>query len=248
MRKDLRDAEQTRNQEQGRAFLTPARPFEFSADDDRADFVLVQATKRGDARAFTELVDRHYSTVYSIICRMCGSQDAADLTQEVFVRALRALRRFQFRGAASFRTWLYRIAVNIAINELRKRGRRNRLGTASLEEIQESETGLGERIAPDLSRAPDVIVEREELQRAVWHTLNQLSPMHRAVIVLVDLEGLAYEDVAQILGCPLGTVKSRLARARAAFARRFQAYLDGFEKVPDDVCRPRVDRWNGADK
>ena len=206
------------------------------------DKELVEAAQRGDGRAYSELVERYHARVYGIVYRMCGPQDAEDLTQDVFVRALHALRRFQFQGQASFRTWLYRIAVNSAINELRRRGRANAACGPSFEELDENETGITERILPDYSWAPEVLVEREELRRAVHQTLAQLPPNHRAVIVLVDLEGLPYEEAAEILGCPLGTVKSRLARARAAFARVFRRYLNGHMRVSFEVTPVTFER------
>jgi RNA polymerase sigma-70 factor (ECF subfamily) len=199
-----------------------------SEEEERA---LVEAAQKGSAQAYAEIIERYHARVYGIIYRMCGPQDAEDLTQDVFVRALRALRRFQFQGQASLRTWLYRIAVNSAINELRRRGRRKALHGPSLEELQDSEGGGGERVLPDYSQVPSVLVEREELRRAVHQTLAQLSPKHRAVLVLVDLEGLPYEQAASIVGCPLGTLKSRLARARTVFARLFSRYLHGNMRV-----------------
>ena len=126
-----------RNLMESAVFVRAAVSRAFEADADNTDRVLVNAAQQGDSSAFTALVDRYYSSVYGIIYRMCGGQDAEDLTQEVFVRALRALRQFEFRGVASFKTWLYRIAVNIAINELRKRGRRGQVDTTSLEQLQE---------------------------------------------------------------------------------------------------------------
>ncbi|MCD6350488.1 MAG: sigma-70 family RNA polymerase sigma factor [Armatimonadetes bacterium] len=206
---------------------------ELGADDKEAaeERGLVEAAQRGDGTAYAQLIDKYHARVYGIIYRMCGPNDAEDLTQDVFVRALRALRRFQFQGQASFRTWLYRIAVNSAINELRRRGRRAAVHGPSLDELQESDSGIGERLFPDYSHAPGVLLEREELRRAVHQALAQIAPNHRAVIVLVDLEGMPYEEAAQALGCPLGTVKSRLARARAAFAKAFERYLRGNMRV-----------------
>jgi len=200
-----------------------------SADD--VDRLLVEQAKRGDGEAYSQLVDKYHARVYGIIYRMCGAVEAEDITQDVFVRALRALRSFQFQGQASFRTWLYRIAVNAAINELRKRGRRSQVVGASLEELQEADNGIAERLAPDYSQSPEVVLERKELRRAVHAALKKLTPKHRAVIALVDLEGMPYEEAAQVLGCPTGTVKSRLARARAAFARAFERYLQGKMRI-----------------
>jgi len=217
----------TRNSYRDPAFV------ELGAENGEAaeERALVEAAQRGDGTAYAQLIDKYHARVYGIIYRMCGPNDAEDLTQDVFVRALRALRRFQFHGHASFRTWLYRIAVNSAINELRRRGRRAAIQGPSLDELQESDSGIGERMFPDYTHAPAVLLERDETRRAVHQALGQIAPKHRAVIVLVDLEGMHYEDAAQALGCPLGTVKSRLARARAAFAKAFQRYLHGNMRV-----------------
>jgi RNA polymerase sigma-70 factor (ECF subfamily) len=201
---------------------------ETAEDIDRA---LVEAAKRGDGDAYTQLIDKYHGRVFGIICRMCGYQDAEDIAQDVFVRALKALRNFQFHGQASFRTWLYRIAVNAAINELRTRGRRSHIIGPSLEEMEENDAGITERICPDYSQAPEVLAERDELRRAVHKALGQLSEGHRLVIVLVDLEGMPYEQAAKVVGCPVGTIKSRLARARTAFARVFEKYLRGRMRV-----------------
>ena len=231
-------SKQRRNPQDDGAFVDP----DGWPASDWEDKRLVEAAQRGDGRAYAELVERYHGRVYGIVYRMCGPQDAEDLTQDVFVRALHALRRFQFQGQASFRTWLYRIAVNSAINELRRRGRVNASCGPSFEELDENESGVSERILPDYSWAPEVLVEREELRRAVHQTLRQLPPKHRAVIILVDLEGLPYEEAAEILGCPLGTVKSRLARARAAFARIFRRYLSGNMTVGFEIAAVRFER------
>jgi RNA polymerase sigma-70 factor (ECF subfamily) len=102
--------------------------------------------------------------------------------------------------------------------------------------MEENDAGITERICPDWSQSPEVLFERDELRQAVHQALAQLSAGHRLVIVLVDLEGMPYEQAAKVVGCPVGTIKSRLARARAAFARVFEKYMRG---------RMRLDRLNG---
>ncbi len=194
---------------------------------DRADQALVEAAQGGDAEAFGELADRYHSNVYGIVYRMCGADEAADLTQEIFLRALRALRKFQFHGDASFRTWLYRIAVNACINELRRRKRRADVEGPSLDEDIATEEGTVARTVPDETRSPHVLAERAEVRRAVHMIVATLSPKHRAALTLVDLEQLDYEEAAETLGCPLGTLKSRLARARRQFAEKWREYEEG---------------------
>ncbi|MFW6156329.1 MAG: RNA polymerase sigma factor [Armatimonadota bacterium] len=194
---------------------------------DRADEALIRAAQDGDAEAFGELAERYHSNVYGIVYRMCGGDEAADLTQEIFMRALRALRKFQFQGDAGFRTWLYRIAVNACINELRRRKRRSEIEGPSLDQDIETEDGSVSRHVPDETRSPHVLAERAEVHRAVHAIVQMLSPKHRAALTLVDLQQLEYEEAAATLECPLGTLKSRLARARKQFAEKWRQYEDG---------------------
>lgn len=190
------------------------------------DVHLVHAAQDGSAEAFSALVDKYHSKVFGIVYRMCGPTEAEDLTQDIFLRALTALRKFQFQGESSYRTWLYRIAVNACINELRRRKRRYQIEGPSLDELIETNSGLMERSIPDFSRMPHEIAERHELQQLVQAVIQTLPPHHRAVIALIDLEGVEYEEAARIIGCPLGTLKSRLARARQAFGKRLRRYVE----------------------
>lgn len=194
---------------------------------DRADQVLVEAAQSGSAEAFGELADRYHSNVYGIVYRMCGPDHADDLTQDIFLRSLRALRKFQFHGDASFRTWLYRIAVNACINELRRRKRRGDVEGPSLDEDIETDDGIVSRAVPDETQSPHVLAERAEVQRAVQAIIATLTPKHRAAITLVDLQQFEYEEAAEALECPLGTLKSRLARARRQFAEKWEQYEAG---------------------
>ena len=189
-----------------------------------ADSVLVQAAQQGDIEAFGTLVDRYHTQVYGITTRMCGPAEADDLTQDVFLKVLTAVRQFQFRGDASFRTWLYRIAINTAINELRQRKRLRETTGPSLDEPMQTEQGQVNRQLSDVSTEPYRHAEQNELQRAVQEVLGMLTPKQRATLALIDLEGLNYDEAAEVLGCPLGTLKSRLVRARNAFADKFRQY------------------------
>lgn len=200
------------------------------ADQGSADEIeqqLVAEAQAGSVDAFSMLVDTHHTGVYRIAYRMVGPQDATDITQEIFLRALKALRRFQYQGEASFRTWLHRIAVNACINEIRRRKRRGQVEGPSLDESIETDDGPMTRSVPDETQSPHVLAERAEVRRAVRAIVQMLTPKHRAVITLVDLEQSNYEDAAAILACPVGTLKSRLARARKQFADRWEAFQRG---------------------
>jgi len=193
---------------------------------DSEDALHVARAQSGDGEAFTALVDKYQTKVYGIVYRMCGAgEDVHDLGQEVFVRALTALRKFQYQGEASFRTWLYRIAVNVCINELRRRKRRRKVEGASLDEMVATDTGEVERLVPDTSAMPHLLVERKETRGIVHVLLESMSPQHRAVLTLVDIQGLPYEEAAEVISCNLGTLKSRLSRARRAFGARYREYL-----------------------
>ncbi|MBM3498713.1 MAG: sigma-70 family RNA polymerase sigma factor [Armatimonadetes bacterium] len=147
-----------------------------------------------------------YATAY----RLIGDADAAcDATQEAYVRAYSSLHTF--RGNSSFSTWLYRIVVNVSLDVLRRR-------TRAPERLMLVDEEHGEHAVEvaDPSADPQADVERRERQAAVLRALQRVSDDHRAVLVLFDLNGLAYEEIAAILGVPLGTVKSRLNRARLA--------------------------------
>jgi len=193
---------------------------------DSEDALHVSRAQAGDSEAFAALVTKYQTKVYGIVYRMCGAgEDVADLGQEVFVRSLTALRKFQYQGEASFRTWLYRIAVNVCINELRRRKRRRKVEGASLDEMVETDTGAVERLVPDTTLMPHVVAERKETRDIVHTLLQTMSPQHRAVLTLVDIQGLPYEEAAHAIACNLGTLKSRLSRARRAFGAKYREYL-----------------------
>lgn len=182
------------------------------ADEQR----LVRAAKRGDLAAFNQLVLMYQSQAYNIAYRLLGDPDAAaDATQDAFLKAFRRLH--QHRGG-SFRSWLLRIVTNTCYDLLRKRKRRP---TVPLEPQSDEEES--DRLPRWQSNAesPEEAVLRREIHWAVQEGLSQLSPEHRAVVVLSDIEGLSYEEIARVLDIPVGTVKSRLSRARA----RLRDYL-----------------------
>ncbi len=176
------------------------------------DSALVTEAKSGNVKAFEELIKSHQKRVYNIALKMTGNpDDAYDMAQEVFIRAYKSIANF--RGDASFSTWIYRITKNVCFDELRKRKRRK---TVSLDEEVEMEDGSVKRQIKDESADPEEIHERKVLKEKVRDALKELCQEHRFVLVLRDLQGYSYEEISQITECPVGTVKSRISRARAA--------------------------------
>jgi len=187
---------------------------------------LLERAQAGDLRAFEELVQPHVGRIHSYIARMVGDPiEAEDLTQEVFLRAHRAIN--SFRGGATFQTWLYRIATNISVDAIRRRKRQEKR-LLSLDDPLPGTEGTIARDVPDPQLAPEELVEAEELRQEVTRAIQELSPKLRAVVVLFDLEGCSYEDIARALRLPLGTVKSRLFNARARLRERLKPYVEGY--------------------
>jgi len=185
---------------------------------------LVERAKAGDRPAFGQLVEVYQDKIYGYVSRMLGDPDEAeDVAQETFVRAYRSLPHF--RGAASFHTWLYRIASNLAI-DVARRNRRQSTGDFSLDEPLESEEGDYEREIADESGSPEQLTQRREMQELVRQAVAELPEKLRAVVVLYELQGESYEDIAEILGCPLGTVKSRLFNARSQLKDMLEQLVD----------------------
>ena len=180
--------------------------------------VLVTRAKAHDMAAFEELVRAYQNKIYGLCRQLTGNgHEAEDLAQEAFIRAYRAIGTF--RSEADFGTWLHRITVNVWLNSRRKRSGEQAI--VSLDESYREEDGGGLRHnVPDYSSDPQVALESEELRDQVRKALLALSEEHRAVLVLREMEGYSYEEVAAMLGCTLGTVKSRLSRARMAMKHK----------------------------
>ena len=166
----------------------------------------IEMAARGDMASFEEIYKQFSSTVYTIALGITRNrQDAEEATQDVFVKVFRGLKDFRF--GSSFNTWLYRITVNTAINVYRKHAWHK---TASLQYDESKDTRMA---APDMQRQE---VMRQDLEARVGALLNNISPEHRSCIVLREIEGLDYKEIAGILSIPLNTVRSRLKRAREA--------------------------------
>lgn len=174
---------------------------------------LVARSRTGDVDAYDQLVGRYQDRVYQLAYRVTGNrEDAWDAAQDAFLKAYRALRGF--RGAAAFGTWLHRIAVNTALDLVRRRPQ----PTLALHAVAAA--------APD---EPDETVLRQDVQQQVQRAIAALPPQHRVVVVLRDIDGLRYEEIAGLLQVPVGTVRSRLSRARDALRR----HLAGLASVQE---------------
>ncbi len=169
---------------------------------------LLEACRQGDSDAFRVLFDRYHKRVLQVAYRLCGNlQEAEDTTQEVFLRVYQAASEFE--GISELFTWLYRITTNLSLDRLRKRERRRKYqapADLTLPEWSDS--------APPSPEAHEEAVWEQELQQKLQEALNQLKPKWRIVLVLKDIEGLSYRDIARIIGCSEGTVSSRLNRGR----------------------------------
>jgi RNA polymerase sigma-70 factor (ECF subfamily) len=179
------------------------------------DRELVQRCRSGEPSAFNELVARHQDRVYAGVLRFCGNaEDAADIVQRAFINAYRKIG--DFKGDAAFSTWIYRIAFNQAISFRRE----NRRTTVSIHG-REEERGIEPAETPN----PGEKMESEETGRKVQQALDQLEEADRQIILLKDLQGHSYDDIAAILQVPKGTVRSRLHRARLELKIRLKAFI-----------------------
>lgn len=186
----------------------------------------LERLRSGDAAAFNRLVEERHGDIYALLYRLTEDpEEARDLTQETFLQAFRNIAGF--RGEADLRTWLYRIAVNQARNRWRWWKRRRRDKTVSLDApaSDENSTPLSAGLASEGASDPEEQALARERERALLSALSTLSRPYREVIVLRDIEGLSYEEVAQALDMNIGTVKSRLSRGRDELRRRLEGSL-----------------------
>lgn len=198
------------------------------AEPEAPDELLVSLSKTGDLTAFNRLVERYQSPVYSLCLRLLGNREAAeDATQEAFLSAYRAISRF---SGPSFRAWVMRIAANESKDEWRRRRRKDQAG--SLEEMFDMFEAPVE--VPDPSPGSELVVERGEVAGIVQRALLELPYQQRQAVLLVDLQEYRYEEVAEITGASLGTVKSRVHRGREKLRELFLArpeLLDSYRRL-----------------
>jgi RNA polymerase sigma-70 factor, ECF subfamily len=194
--------------------------------DREIDLQLVERVREGDKHAFGLLVEKYRRRVMRLLSRMIRDADEIeDITQEAFIKAYRALP--QFRGDAAFYTWLYRIAINTAKNHLATRGRH--MPTVS-DQAMNDDDEPDERLVAQDSSTPESELLSKQMAYAVNEAVDALPEELRQAITLREIEGMSYEEIAEAMTCPIGTVRSRIFRAREAIAAKLRPILD----TPED--------------
>jgi len=190
--------------------------------DPAEEVALVRRAKEGDLQAYDQLVQRYQERVYATIYHMTSNhEDANDLAQEAFIKAFQALR--SFKGGSSFYTWIYRIAVNKTINFLKQRRHKGHLSLNELDFNAENDPDL---VALVSDKTPQRDAGLNELKEKLNEAMQRLSEPHRLVVTLHDVQGLAHDEIAEIMDCNIGTVRSRLFYAR----QQLQGYLADYLK------------------
>jgi len=193
-----------------------------SALDDDSDRLLVERTQRGDLRAFDLLVLKYQSRVMHVVMRFVRDADEAeDVAQEAFIKAYSAINNF--RGDSAFYTWLFRIATNAAKNHLVARGRRTPVLDVDIDDalLHDENQGLVE------DESPQAALETQELEAVIKRAVQDLPDELQTALCLREFDGLSYEDIAVIMNCPIGTVRSRIFRGRETVDQKVAALLNG---------------------
>ena len=191
-----------------------------------AETQFIERLKRGDAAAFETLVNERSGEIFGLLYRLTeNAEEARDLTQETFLRAFQSIDHF--RGEADLRTWIYRIAINQARNRWRWWRRRRREATVSIDapEIGGGRLGLVATLKSTTAKDPEQDTLANERERALKKALGTLKRVYREAVILRDIEGFAYEEIATTLDISVGTVKSRLARGRQELRRKLEGSL-----------------------
>ncbi|MBI3947474.1 MAG: sigma-70 family RNA polymerase sigma factor [Armatimonadetes bacterium] len=189
------------------------------------DAVLIARSKQGDREAFDRLIERYSTQIYNFAYRMSGNrEDAEDIYQDAFIHAFNGIKNF--RSDAAFSTWLYRIVRNVYLDEQKRRRSRQFI---SLEESIETDDGSIARDVQDDGPTPDEIAEQNQRRRAVRQAIALLPDRQREIIILYELQQCTYEEIADVLQINVGTVKSRLNRARRSLRDRLLAFKELFD-------------------
>lgn len=184
------------------------------------DKELVARAQEGDSRAFDALVHKYQFKVINLVARYVQGDEAQDVAQEAFIKAFRGLKNF--RGDSAFYTWLYRIAVNSAKNYLMSSSKKK---TSQQVDIDDAEYFDNATLMKD-NQTPDHMLQSEELQQRVFQTIDELPEDLKTALTLREMDGMSYEDIAETMGCPIGTVRSRIFRAREAVDKVIKPLMD----------------------
>ena len=188
------------------------------------DQALVERVQNGDKKAFDLLVRKYQHKIVSVVTRYVSDwSEAQDVAQEAFIRAYRAIGAF--RGDSAFYTWIYKIAINTAKNQLVSKGRRPPIGDIAIEDAVQLDgaSQLRDRATPERE------LLRQEIEQTVFNTVEELPEELRTAITLREVDGLSYEEIAEAMNCPIGTVRSRIFRAREAIDERLRPLLSADE-------------------
>lgn len=178
-------------------------------------------SREGDVPSFEKLIERYQKTAYNISLRMMQNpEDAKDATQEALIKAFRSIQGF--RGDSGFSTWLYRIVMNTCKDELR---RKQRTRTISLDQGAEGEPGYRPIELADETLSPETLMEQKNIRSQIQSAIRELPEANRSALILRDIQGFSYEDISELLNCPVGTVKSRINRGRQIMRQQLTGTL-----------------------
>lgn len=187
--------------------------------DQTDDFALIRSFQKGEDHAFDALVIRYRDRVFNLCLRFLGDyQEAEDTAQDVFVKTYRSLKKFRFES--SFFTWLYRIVINSCKNKVKSLDYRFRKGEARIDLSEESFKDFQNEHRADSPKNPAADLENKEMMKALQKAINSLPSDQKSVVILRDIQGLSYEEITNITGFKLGTLKSRLSRARGSLREK----------------------------
>ena len=190
------------------------------------DMVLIRQCRQGDSASMERLILRYQNRIYNVILRICAdAEDAAELTQETFVKVIENLDKFE--GRSGFYTWAFRIAVNLTLNYCQRNAKLTLRSLDIEEEPCDSQTRqtLSQFLSDDSSPDPEMVAQKKELYEIAFKSLMKLDDAQRAVVILRDIEGMDYAQIAKVLDIELGTVRSRLSRARSKLREILEAIV-----------------------